>query len=391
MPPVVGFPGQETDSYNGGLFCKKLPKRKGVIVTVERLVRNAPVLSKEISCFPGDMLPAMVGVGIITAGVVSAPVSQQSHGAIFELQDWRQSITVAVWVPCELYQTSKTFLECDRIVCVAGEVVKERWGGFLVKASALRPFGTGAEKVCQFCNREFESPKDYYQMCEACYRRLDSIKIPAKEVEIEIARRYALFDFCCAYCGKARPQCWDHIIPKILLPKYVAGMSTEETFSFGLGYNLAPSCSHCNSSKGPRDLTWFYAYSGLGGAGHLLRLERIVKSHRLPFPHWIEFLRLLKNGEERWSAYRQLEIELVRPHKERLAQNLAPSRRKKLSTPLPESRKYLPGDRVLHGLFGEGVVISSQATALDEEVTVAFPGDRPKKLLASFADLQKKG
>jgi DNA helicase-2/ATP-dependent DNA helicase PcrA len=51
--------------------------------------------------------------------------------------------------------------------------------------------------------------------------------------------------------------------------------------------------------------------------------------------------------------------------------------------------QFKPGDRVNHGLFGEGIVLKSASTLDDEEVTVAFPGKGTKTLLASFAKLRK--
>ena len=51
--------------------------------------------------------------------------------------------------------------------------------------------------------------------------------------------------------------------------------------------------------------------------------------------------------------------------------------------------QFRPGDRVDHGLFGQGIVLKTQLTADDEEVTVAFPGQGTKTLLASFARLRK--
>jgi DNA helicase-2/ATP-dependent DNA helicase PcrA len=44
---------------------------------------------------------------------------------------------------------------------------------------------------------------------------------------------------------------------------------------------------------------------------------------------------------------------------------------------------------VRHALFGEGVVVSSRILDDDEEVTVAFPSKGVKKLLASFAKLER--
>jgi len=59
--------------------------------------------------------------------------------------------------------------------------------------------------------------------------------------------------------------------------------------------------------------------------------------------------------------------------------------------PAAPARKtqFKPGDRVDHGLFGTGIVLKSQVTADDEEVTVTFPGKGTKTLLASFARLRK--
>jgi DNA helicase-2/ATP-dependent DNA helicase PcrA len=51
--------------------------------------------------------------------------------------------------------------------------------------------------------------------------------------------------------------------------------------------------------------------------------------------------------------------------------------------------QYKPGDRVDHGLFGQGIVLKSEVTADDEEVTVAFQGKGTKTLLAGFAKLRK--
>jgi len=50
---------------------------------------------------------------------------------------------------------------------------------------------------------------------------------------------------------------------------------------------------------------------------------------------------------------------------------------------------FRSGEKVRHTTFGEGLVISSEARGDDEEVTVIFAGQKPKKLLQSFANLQK--
>ena len=61
---------------------------------------------------------------------------------------------------------------------------------------------------------------------------------------------------------------------------------------------------------------------------------------------------------------------------------------KKAERPAREPQ-FKPGDRVDHGLFGTGIVLKSEVTADDEEVTVAFQGKGTKTLLAGFAKLRK--
>jgi len=54
-----------------------------------------------------------------------------------------------------------------------------------------------------------------------------------------------------------------------------------------------------------------------------------------------------------------------------------------------EVRQFNPGDKVRHPQFGEGVVVSSKLVGDDEEVVVAFVGMKPKRLLGSFAQMEK--
>jgi DNA helicase-2/ATP-dependent DNA helicase PcrA len=51
--------------------------------------------------------------------------------------------------------------------------------------------------------------------------------------------------------------------------------------------------------------------------------------------------------------------------------------------------QFRAGQRVKHATFGEGIVIESRLDRNDEEVTVAFKKAGIKRLLASFANLQK--
>jgi DNA helicase-2/ATP-dependent DNA helicase PcrA len=55
---------------------------------------------------------------------------------------------------------------------------------------------------------------------------------------------------------------------------------------------------------------------------------------------------------------------------------------------VPGQRRFHDGQKVRHRVFGEGHVVSSKLTRSDEEVTVAFPGQGVKKLMASLAGLE---
>ncbi len=58
---------------------------------------------------------------------------------------------------------------------------------------------------------------------------------------------------------------------------------------------------------------------------------------------------------------------------------------------VPGERRYRDGDRVRHERFGLGTVVTSRLTRDDEEVTVAFPDQGVKRLLASLANLELLG
>ena len=55
----------------------------------------------------------------------------------------------------------------------------------------------------------------------------------------------------------------------------------------------------------------------------------------------------------------------------------------------PKEAAFFAGQKVKHATFGEGVVVSSKLVENDEEVTVAFTGKGVKRLLASFAKLER--
>ncbi|HSW57342.1 MAG TPA: UvrD-helicase domain-containing protein [Dehalococcoidales bacterium] len=57
--------------------------------------------------------------------------------------------------------------------------------------------------------------------------------------------------------------------------------------------------------------------------------------------------------------------------------------------PQVQIEEFRAGEKVRHGIFGEGIVVSSTLKNNDREVVVAFSGQGVKKLMASFAKLQK--
>ena len=61
----------------------------------------------------------------------------------------------------------------------------------------------------------------------------------------------------------------------------------------------------------------------------------------------------------------------------------------RMATSGPDLPEVSPGDHVRHPQFGEGVVVSYKAVKDDVEVVVAFDGAGIKKLLLSFAGLEK--
>ena len=60
---------------------------------------------------------------------------------------------------------------------------------------------------------------------------------------------------------------------------------------------------------------------------------------------------------------------------------------------IPGERQFRDGDRVRHGRWGDGIVVTSKLTRSDEEITVAFkdPGVGRKTMLASLANLEIVG
>ncbi|GIT58479.1 MAG: hypothetical protein Ct9H300mP19_04270 [Dehalococcoidia bacterium] len=64
------------------------------------------------------------------------------------------------------------------------------------------------------------------------------------------------------------------------------------------------------------------------------------------------------------------------------------------STPAPRpatrsADEFAPGEKVKHDVFGEGVVVSSSGSGSDTQVPVAFVGEGVKRLMLSFAPIER--
>jgi len=71
----------------------------------------------------------------------------------------------------------------------------------------------------------------------------------------------------------------------------------------------------------------------------------------------------------------------------------APAPTRPPRTVIPGERQFRDGDRVRHGRWGDGIVVTSKLTRSDEEITVAFkdPAVGRKTMLASLANLDVVG
>ncbi len=59
------------------------------------------------------------------------------------------------------------------------------------------------------------------------------------------------------------------------------------------------------------------------------------------------------------------------------------------ASPEPAEPRFQPGEAVVHPIFGPGTVVSSKSVGDDEEVTVAFEDKGVKRLMASYAKLER--
>jgi DNA helicase-2/ATP-dependent DNA helicase PcrA len=55
----------------------------------------------------------------------------------------------------------------------------------------------------------------------------------------------------------------------------------------------------------------------------------------------------------------------------------------------PAALAWRAGDKVRHRRFGDGIVVTSQWVSGDEEVTVAFAGQGVRRLIGSYAGLER--
>ncbi|HIQ04633.1 MAG TPA: DNA helicase UvrD [Anaerolineae bacterium] len=100
----------------------------------------------------------------------------------------------------------------------------------------------------------------------------------------------------------------------------------------------------------------------------------------------IESARAAVRRAASWDAYAQREAQTGAGESASVYWSPREPQAEKLPATEPQ---FAAGVRVRHPLFGEGTVISSKLADGDEEVTVAFPGKGVKRLLVSFARLEK--
>jgi len=72
------------------------------------------------------------------------------------------------------------------------------------------------------------------------------------------------------------------------------------------------------------------------------------------------------------------------------AEAVAPAQARPARPIIPGERQFRDGDRVRHGRWGDGIVVTSKLTRSDEEITVAFKDATigRKTMLASLANLE---
>jgi PcrA/UvrD helicase-like protein len=86
------------------------------------------------------------------------------------------------------------------------------------------------------------------------------------------------------------------------------------------------------------------------------------------------------------TASRPTQNKPVQPTETRPAMRTTPS---SLAITKPRTVTFHTGQKVHHAIFGDGIVVNSKLVDNDEEVTVAFSGKGVKRLLVSFANLER--
>jgi DNA helicase-2/ATP-dependent DNA helicase PcrA len=139
-------------------------------------------------------------------------------------------------------------------------------------------------------------------------------------------------------------------------------------------------------------------YVGITRAKERLYLVRAFRRHLMGSSQHNPPSRFLKDLPRELVAARKTlggdsqELRYRGPTLSRLRHDGTGTRAVRAAKPIvPSDAVFAAGDHVRHGNFGEGVVVSCTVTSSDQEVTVAFKGAGVKKLLLSYAPLERVG
>lgn len=174
--------------------------------------------------------------------------------------------------------------------------------------------------------------------------------------------------------------------PVLLTLHMAKGLEFPVVFILGLEEGILP---HSRSSGSPEELEeerrlFYVGITRAKDRLYLVRAFRRAAYGRSELTEPSRFLRDIPRGltnigpRTRSEAVSAFRTQLATP---------APHREERPTS--PSAPTFVPGERVIHPVFGEGTVIASEIVGDDEQVKVAFPTKGVKTLLARFAKLQK--
>lgn len=187
-------------------------------------------------------------------------------------------------------------------------------------------------------------------------------------------------------------------VPTLLTLHAAKGLEFPVVFIVGMNEGLLPHSRSLEDPDGMEEERRL-CYVGITRAAerlYLLRTFRRTQYGSLEFSEPSRFLadippHLVQGQPERTARQTGLDLGAGRfVRRGPLGASVFPSTGRETS-PVSSAPRFKTGDKVSHNAFGEGVVVESKVSGEDEELTVAFKGQGIKRLMASFANLQKIG